>query len=244
MFKLMIVDDEPIILQGIKDMVLESKTAFTKIVVANDGFEALDKMEYFQPDLIITDIQMPEMTGLEFIRQARRKQVKRFIILTGFDVFEYARQAIQLKVVDYLLKPINEQDLFRLLKKISVELTDEKKLDQNNSQEQNGQPNDNIKILVKYMKSNYMNDISLSDAGEYLNMHPVYIGQIFKKATGCTFVHFLNQLRVEKAKEMLKEMKDLSLEKIAKCVGYDNPRTFYKVFRKYTGKTPGQFREE
>jgi len=244
MLKLMIVDDEPIILQGIKGMVVDSKTAFTKIVTANDGIEALEMIEYFQPDLVITDIQMPEMSGLEFIREAKKRQVERFIILTGYDVFEYARQAIQLQVVDYLLKPINEQELFSLLKKISVTMTDEKKLDIHPTNEQPQHLNENIKILIDYMKANYMNDISLTDAGEYVNMHPVYIGQTFRKETGTTFVHYLNQLRVEKAEEMLKEMNDLSLEKIGKCVGYDNRRTFYKVFRKYTGKTPGQYREE
>lgn len=247
MLKLMIVDDEPIILDGIRGMIEQEKTPFTKIMTAYDGIEALEKMEYFQPDLMITDIQMPEMDGLELIRQAQKRKVSRFIILSGYDVFEYARKAIKLNVVEYLLKPVNQQELAELLKKLAIELIEEKKLRSGAELEldqQSAPLNENVKMLKDYISNNYMKDISLADVAEYLNLHPSYVGQIFKKETGDTFLHYINHLRIEKAKELLIEMNNISLEKIAKCVGYDNRRTFYKVFRRYVGQTPGQYREQ
>jgi len=247
MLKLIIVDDEPIILDGIRSMIEQDKTLFTKIVTANDGIEALEKMAYFHPDLIITDIQMPEMDGLELIRQAQKRNVNRFIVLSGYDVFEYARKAIQLQVVEYLLKPVNQQELVDLLKRIAIGLIEERQFRVEDELEQDQQPsshNDNVKMVKGYINSNYMKDISLPDVAEYLNLHPSYVGQIFKKETGESIVQYINHLRIDKAKELLLSMPDISLEKIARCVGYENPRTFYKLFRRYVGQTPGQFREQ
>jgi two-component system response regulator YesN len=247
MLKLMIVDDEPIILAGIRDMIEIENTAFTKIVTANDGIDALEKMAYFSPDLIITDIQMPEMDGLTLIREAQKKNVSRFIILSGYDEFTYAREGIRLQVKEYLLKPINQLELAGLLKKIAIEILEEKQSIQQETLEA-GQPqessNENIRMLIDYIKTNYMKDISLSDAASLLDQHPVYVGQFFKKAMGNTFNFHLNEVRVEKAKQMLLVVEGMSLDKIAKHVGFENRRTFYKVFRKYTGQTPGDFREK
>ena len=184
MLKLMIVDDEPIILSGIRDMVERGNTAFTKIVTAGDGIEAMEIIEYFHPDLIITDIQMPEMDGLEFIRQARTKQVKRFIILSGYDLFEYAQHAIRLQVVDYLLKPINERHLTEILKRMAIEVMEQQQLDNMSAEaeQENGQPlSEHVKMLKDYIHTNYMNDISLSDAAAYLDLHPADIGQLLKR---------------------------------------------------------------
>lgn len=248
MLKLMIVDDEPIILSGIRDMVEQANTAFTRIATACDGTEALDMMAYFRPDLIITDIQMPEMDGLSFIRKAKVKNVTRFIILSGYDVFDYAQDAIRLQVAEYMLKPIDERQLIELLKRMALEIIgqqhniastiSEKELDV----EQNS-INEHVKMLKDYIHNNFMKDISLSDAAAYLNLHPAYTGQLFKKETGDSFVHYINQCRIDKAKELLAGRNQVALEKIAACVGFENRRTFYKVFRKYVGQTPGEYRE-
>jgi|HigsolmetaGSP11D_1036233.scaffolds.fasta_scaffold01799_8 Response regulator containing CheY-like receiver domain and AraC-type DNA-binding domain len=244
MLRLLIVDDEPIILDGIRDMIVQEKSAFTKIVTAFDGIEALEVMEYFHPDLVITDIQMPEMDGLEFIAEARKRSVERFIILSGYDVFEYARKAIQLKVVEYLLKPIDQLVLSQLLKRMAIEIMEEK---QNIQETKNGTDgvfsgNEYVAMLYEFIHKNFMKDISLLDAADYLNLHPVYLGQVFKKETGNTFLQYLTHVRIEKAKDLIKGSNTLTLETIAKCVGYENPRTFYKVFRKHVGQSPGQFR--
>lgn len=118
--KLMVVDDEPIILNGIIRMIQKGNTLFNEIIGASDGFDALQKLEHFHPDLIITDIHMPELDGLRLIQEIRQRNgCNRFVILTGHDDFEYARQALRHQVIEYLLKPINKEDLLSVLSKIA-----------------------------------------------------------------------------------------------------------------------------
>lgn len=246
MLKLMIVDDEPILLSGIRDMIDNANTVFTRIMTASDAFEALEMMDYFQPDLLITDIQMPEMDGLELIRQAKMKQVKRFIILSGYDLFSYAQSAIRLQVAEYVLKPIDERYLTDLLKRMAIEVLEQKRRSEDfgelSCSAEGEENNEHIKQLKAYIHANYLKDISLPAASRYLNLHPVYVGKLFKQETGENFVAYINRLRVEKAKKLVISDTSIPLEKIAACVGFDNSRTFYKVFRKYAGQTPGEYR--
>lgn len=117
--KLMVVDDEPIILNGIIRMIQKANTAFTEIVGAFDGIDALQKLTCFQPDLILTDIHMPEMDGLALIKEIQAQNLcNRFIIITGYGEFTYARQALRYHVMDYLLKPINKDELLNVLEKV------------------------------------------------------------------------------------------------------------------------------
>ena len=126
MLNLLVVDDEMVILHGIVKIIREGKTPFTRIESALDACEALSVMENFTPDLIITDIHMPEMNGLELIQEVKERGVcDRFIILTGHDEFEYARQAIRHQVIDYLLKPINKTELLDLLRNVAKTILEE-----------------------------------------------------------------------------------------------------------------------
>ena len=102
--KIMVVDDEPIILTGIENIIINQFSECVEIVKAFDGIDALEKLNYFTPDLIITDISMPEMTGLELIEKVLKSGIcSRFIILTAYADFEYARKAIQYKALDYIV---------------------------------------------------------------------------------------------------------------------------------------------
>lgn len=112
--KIMIVDDEPLILTGIENIIVNEFGKSVEIVKAFDGIDAFDKLKFFSPDLIITDICMPEMSGLELIDKVIKSgKCSRFIILTGYADFEYARQAIQYNALDYILKPIDKAELVK-----------------------------------------------------------------------------------------------------------------------------------
>lgn len=118
--KIMIVDDEPLILSGIENIINNELNEYMEIAKAFDGIDALDKLECFIPDLIITDICMPEMSGLELIEKVIESGIcSRFIILTGYADFGYARQALQYKALDYILKPIDKVKLVEILSSIS-----------------------------------------------------------------------------------------------------------------------------
>lgn len=117
MRKVMIVEDEELILEGIKSIVHWEALDLKLVHMAHNGLEALELWDQEPVDIIITDIEMPEMSGLELLREIRKKaELVRFIILTGYEEFEYAREAIRIGVEDYILKPIDEEALERQLK--------------------------------------------------------------------------------------------------------------------------------
>lgn len=125
--KIMIVDDEALILAGIENIIINEFGEYMEIATAVDGIDALDKLKAFTPDLIITDICMPEMTGLELIEKVLKTGIcSRFIILSGYADFEYAKQAMHYKALDYILKPIDKTELVELLKRISKNIEQEK----------------------------------------------------------------------------------------------------------------------
>src|SRR5690606_6552686 len=127
MLKLLVVDDEMVILQGLVKIIRTGNTPFMHIEYATDAVEAISMLSYFTPDLIITDINMPEKNGLQLIQEVKERQLcNRFIILTGYDEFAYARQAIQYQVIDYCLKPIDKQEILTLLRKVAKEIMEEK----------------------------------------------------------------------------------------------------------------------
>ncbi|MEX1029715.1 MAG: response regulator [Paenibacillaceae bacterium] len=247
MYKLMIVDDEPIILNGLRHMIGKF-TWFSEIVGASDGIDALEKMNTFKPDLLITDIHMPEMDGLELIRQAKVRNVDRFIVLTGYDVFDYARQALRLNVIDYLLKPIKKDELYDALERIHQDWETERKAGSvdalaysyGDAEEQQN----HITKCLSYIQNHFTRDISLDEVAEHMGLHPNYLSYLIKKMTTHSFVHHVSTFRVQKAKEILERRPSLALDQVSRNVGYENPRHFYKVFKKYEGTTPGEYRSQ
>lgn len=254
MLKLMIVDDEPMILKGLMNIIEKGSTPCSEIVSACDGFDALEKLEDFRPDLIITDIEMPEMTGLELIKNVQAKGLcDRFVILTGYDDTAYLRQAIRSKVIDYLLKPITKTELYDVLNNLSVELLHEENrgkesvtvsiADSSMPNLEYSQMSKNVRKIIRYIEENYNQDISLDQLAEHVFLHPNYISSLFKKDTGLTFIHYLHLYRIKKAKALMINDKELSFHQISEMVGYENVRHFFNVFKKYSGETPGKFRE-
>jgi two-component system response regulator YesN len=103
-------------------------------------------------------------------------------------------------------------------------------------------PHSNIGMFEQFIRSNYMRDVSLEEVAEHLQLHPNYLCTLLKRKTGLTFVHYLRMVRIENAKLLMSRGPNISLEQIARSVGYENPRHFYKVFKQYVGQTPGSYR--
>lgn len=253
MLKLMIVDDEPFMLKGLINIIEKGQTPCSEIVSACDGFDALEKLENYRPDLLITDIQMPEMNGLELIRKARdRGLCNRFIILTGYDDPVYLHQAIRCRVIDYLLKPINKTELYDIMANLSLELLSDD--DDVNSQassdwDETGtgfdydQMSNNVKKIIRHIETHYKDNISLDHIAEHVYLHPNYISSLFRKETGLTLINYLHLYRIKKAKKLMLGDSDDSLLRISEQVGYESVRHFFSVFKKYCGVTPSEYRQ-
>ena len=244
--KILVVDDEPIILNGLMTIIKRDTSLHLEMEAANDGVEALQKSQTFKPDLLITDINMPEMTGLELIKNMKQLNLcNHFVILTGYDYFEYALQALRYGVIDYFLKPLNKPEILKIIHKLYLEIATEAD-DQPNrflKQTKGATYCRHIKEVLNYIHTNYEQDLCLDQLAESVNLHPTYLSSLFRKETGEKFIHYLHTFRIEKAKQMLKNNAELPIHKIALLVGYENKEHFYKVFKKYAGQTPKTFRE-
>lgn len=227
------MDDEPLILNGLVKVVREVAPVGTELREALNAFEALETMKDYMPDITITDLNMPEKNGFELIGEARLGGwCDRFIILTGYDEFEYVRRALRAGVVDYLLKPIDKDEIALLLESIKEELPSVCESEYNR----------HARRILTYMQANFRKDLSLDHLADLMNLHPNYICSLFKKETGDTFVNYLNAMRIQEAQKLLMTQSDLPVSAIGQQVGYDNKHYFTKVFKKYTGTTPGAYR--
>lgn len=237
--KMMIVDDEPIILRGIAAMVRGGMDQ-PDIMEAADGYEALERLPDFKPDLLMADVNMPEMSGLQLIEEAQRRgYCSRFIILTGYDEFEYARKALRLGVKDYLLKPVQREELLGAIFQASG--YGEEAAEGRNAAS-GGQDGGVIDAVLYYLRQHYQRDLSLDEAARHAGVHPNYLCHMMKRDLGIGFVAYLRQIRIEKAKELLAGGPAVPIGDVAQAVGYEQARHFFKVFKRMTGMTPGQYR--
>lgn len=238
--KIMVVDDEPIILGGIVAMVRECwEDAW--IEEAADGFEALERLQTFKPDLLISDVNMPEMTGLELIEETKRRgYCDRYVILTGYDEFEYARQAVRLGVMDYLLKPVQTNELQSVLDRLGRPGHSTDALPEHTD----GNGSETTKVILEFIHLHYGRDLPLDEVAEHAGIHPNYLCAVMKRGFGKSYVNYLREYRVERAMEMFRDNPRIQIDKVASAVGYELPRHFYKVFKKETGLTPGQYRDD
>ncbi|MDY3917399.1 MAG: response regulator [Candidatus Limivivens sp.] len=125
--KVMIADDEPMVCVVVQSSIHWEELELELVGVAHDGLGLMEKMKAAKPDIIITDISMPELGGLDFIEQVRRENgTCRFIIISSYRQFEYAHKALKNNVEDYLLKPIDEQELNETLLRLKTAILGER----------------------------------------------------------------------------------------------------------------------
>jgi two-component system response regulator YesN len=266
LYKLLVVDDEDIIRDGIANVVPWDSCNIVIAGEASNGVEALEKVEEIMPDIVITDINMNCMDGLELAYELKQRHPHiKVIILSGYDEFEYAKKALQLKVFSYLLKPISPSELIKVVEDTILEIQADEKLkarvleleselrhnkdtnEFNCSQEDMDQECPNIRSVIakakKYIEENFSDpNISLNTIARHFYLNPAYFSKLFKKETGMTFMEFLTLSRIEKTKYLLRETNS-KVSDIGAAVGYPNPQYFVTLFRKVTGRTPIEYRE-
>ena len=253
--KILVVEDETNIREGIVSILQTNLNIPFKLKSCADSAQALSVSEVFYPDVVITDIVMPDMNGLELIGRLRAKeQCTNFIILSGHDNFSYAQQAIRYGVVDYLLKPLDKEQLLEILLRIYETLHSE------TSQKQTARPftdldyfewdldvtsmPSSLQRIINYVKKNYMKDISLQTISEELFFHTSYISSLINKYTGHSFTYLLDYIRIRKAVELLLDEPDMSIAEVSDLVGYTNERRLYASFQKRLNMTPGDLRNK
>ncbi|CCZ63013.1 response regulator [Hungatella hathewayi] len=238
MHTLIIVDDEVKILEGIAELFPWNNIGFTVARTFSRAAEALEYIASGAPvDVVLTDINMPDMTGLELTERLGEYSDIYVILFSGYKDYEYMRAAIRYNTFDYLLKPLNYEDLVDCFEKVKEKL---ETVTNEEEQEQKTYYSEIISRVDEYLEENYQR-ASLQEAAELVGLNFNYLSRLYKAKTGTGFAEKLNQIRMEKACELLLNPEYKSYE-IAYYVGYDNPKNFARAFKAYFNISPRDYR--
>ena len=262
MYTLLVADDEEIECCGITNVIMECFPQITVVGSAHNGAELIKAAREHRPDIIIADINMPGMNGLEAAEQIRKKDKNCSIIfLTAFDEFNYAKRAIAVRAMEYLLKPVEDQELVAVLEE-AVRIAEEQETDreagEKKSAEQISAERDchedtadtersRIRLqavagnIQAFIEHNYMDDISLQTVAEAMNYSDAYFCKIFKQCFDKNFIVYLSEYRVARAKELLGDVL-INVKDVSQKVGYRDSNYFAKVFKRIAGVTPTEYR--
>jgi YesN/AraC family two-component response regulator len=224
--------------------------------LAADGEQAITMVEEKQADILITDIRMPFLEGIELIREVKNTRPEIIcLIITGYNEFIYAKRSLEAGAYAYLLKPVDLMELTRLLyrakKEISGRLKQEEyvqKLEARvrsdadpKSLETRHKEETVVQQVIKYIEKNLCKpSMSLLDVSKYAGYEPTYFSKLFKLETGTNFVNHLITRRIEKAKRLL-ENPQYNAKDVCEMVGYENYSHFSSLFKKVTGKSPSHY---
>jgi YesN/AraC family two-component response regulator len=254
--RVMILDDESNIVKGLAFMIGKFRIPHCEIIPMTDPAEALAYLEKEPADLVLVDIRMPGISGLSFIEEAQKTGPCRFVILSGYSDFSYAQRAIHLRVKEYLVKPVDEATLYRIISGVfreiyhiapedyrelsSLTLTPERCDFDGSGPSYSKHMGD----ILKFIHKNISRDVSAVRLGDAMGLHPAYISSLFVKEMGMGLRKYVQTLRLMKAMQMLTDGARPAIADVAAALGYTNERQFFRMFKKITGKTPGQFRRE
>jgi len=249
MIKILIADDESIEREILCKIL--SDDPLLQLYQAENGRLAVTFAQLFDVDVVLMDIEMPALDGIEASKQIlKAKPSVRIIFITAYSIFSYAREAVSLGAIDYILKPVDKSDVLRAVKRAVGQLEAEKQLKAVVPQVENLENDEGTEKAVlmmskvkKYLKHSYMNyDLSLDLVSSLLNINASYLSSIFKRCTGINFIDYITDLRIGAAKEHLSDPFK-SISEIASMVGYDSPSYFCRAFKKNTGFSPTEYRK-
>lgn len=238
--KILIADDEDTIRRGVAKYIQLHSDRFDKIYQAENGQEALDILFQHRPELVLLDVQMPLKNGIEVMQEAKKAGLDPVIvILSGYDEFKYAQQAIRYGAKEYLLKPVRATDILKCLEKLADEYY--QKDEEEDVQQEGNQINSFVKSARDYVEEHYAEDVSLQEVAEKIGISAGYLSTMFAQNMDCKFVDYLNQVRIERACTYL-EQNYLKTYEIAYRVGFRDEKYFSRVFKKVKGISPKEYR--
>ena len=259
MLKLIIADDERIIRETISTIINWKEYDIEVVGLCKNGMETYDMIMDETPDIVLTDIKMPKMNGLKMIETAIKDQQFYSLVLTSYSEFELARQAIHMGVTDYLLKPVDEDELKESLDKIRQQIAYASKYEKIEKISQDriltvydewkifdsakNSMDPYVKRTYEFVKQHYKEKVSINQVAESLGVSTSYLSRKLKAGLNTTFVDLLNQYRIKKALNMLSQG-TMRIYEISDELGFSEYKHFCGVFKKYTNMSPTDFRKQ
>lgn len=262
MYHVLLADDEQIERMALAKRLKRHFCGSLDISEAVNGAEALETFKREKSQIVVMDISMPEMNGVEAAERIRSLDEDCIIIfLTAYDEFSYAKRAIVIRALDYLLKPCEEDELVAVMEE-AMRLTDKRlsvsgvpspgvpSPDIRREEHAEAMPRDDgdgrlaqvAETIREYIRNNYMKEISMQDAARMMNYSDAYFCKLFKQCFDQNFTSYLTGFRVNEAKKLLKD-RSISVKDVSMQVGYYDSNYFAKVFKRMTGMIPSEYRD-
>lgn len=246
MIRVVVVEDEYYVRKGLIQT-FDWKALDCEIAgEAANGRDGIEIIEELRPDLVIADIEMPVINGLDMVKRLRSKQCRaEFIFLTGHQKFDYVHSALQLEAIDYLLKPFRYEDLTECVRKVKIRLH---KVDEETSrtmlltEEDTQAKNLYIKQAMEYVHDHYAQECTVTDVAGFLNISEAYFCRLFKKETGYTFVRYLTHYRIHVAAGLLAAV-SVKVNEAAEQTGFRDANYFSSTFRRIMNVSPSEYQE-
>lgn len=235
MWKVAIADDESYMLEAMENLINWKKMDCQLAFKAQNGQELLDYLKKEVPDIIITDIKMPVVNGIEIARYVyERKLPTKIIFLTAYAEFQYAQEAIYYDVCGYIIKTSVLEMLPGMLQKAIGKLSVSK-----NKENVESFSDDILGRLQRYITEHYADKLNLSQISKELHSNGSYLSRLYKTKTGQNLFDVINKMKLEKAKEYISQGN--RIYEAAQLVGFDDVSYFSRVFRKYEGCSPREY---
>jgi two-component system response regulator YesN len=261
MYKALVIDDEKPARQAIIALGQWAAAGVTELHEAREGAGGLAVLRDKRPDIVMVDMKMPQMDGVEFLEIACREFPRaKYVVISGYDDYEYTRRAIRANVRDYLLKPVIEAELNEVIQRVVAELNQAKRsvweslnqenlfgpqvsvLAENGREKQQSRYSLCLYEIKKYIDQYYYREIKLKVFADRFFLSKEYLSKLFKEEFGYNIYEYLLRIRMEQARKLLADL-EVKVISVAGRLGYHDQNYFSKAFKTYYGITPTEFRE-
>lgn len=240
MYRLMIVDDEYATLNGLSNYIPWCDMGFEVKAKASNGKQALENLQRQDIDVILTDIRMPVMDGMELIRRIREENLPiEIILLSAYRDFEYAKEGIRYGVHDYILKPTKYEEIKTVFGNMKKKL--DSRIEEKDPDREEEMYRSISKMVKAYVERN-PGSANLEEVSEIVNMNPQYLSRLFKKKTGQNFSEYVMEIKMREAQKMLCNPR-YRIGEIGEKLGYTNSKNFARAFHAKYGMSPREYRE-
>lgn len=256
MFTIMVIEDSALLRHGLVQSISQKLPWLSVIGEADNGIQGKEQILALRPEIVLTDIRLPGATGLEMLHRVMDVYKPQVIVVSGYSEFEYAKDALSLGVLAYIVKPIDENELVDALKYAAYRLLDARHIDKKllytgvTEAEHIKKHGDNTKgtkayyvnQVIRFIHSHYAEDKSIGDIAKALDISEDYLGRIFKEYTAFSINEYRNNYRIAQASKLLVKA-ELAVNEIARQVGIENQHYFSVLFKQKMGITPTRYRE-
>lgn len=240
MWKVMIADDEVYMLEAMEKLIDWKKMNCNLVFKARNGQELIEQIKLQTPDIVITDIVMPLVNGIEIARYVYEHNLStKIIILSAYTEFEYAQEAIEYDVCGYIVKTSVIETLPATILKAIHKLSTEKNYSETFA---NNHSDDILEKLQKYIALHYTERLTLTKISKHVHANGSYLSRLYKQKTGQNLFNAINKMKLEKAKEYI--LQGLKIYEAAHLAGFDDVSYFSRIFKKSEGCTPREYEKK